>query len=205
MPRGPRLLRPVKTGRLPTEHACAGGLCVVFFAANARRARPHTIDRGFSARHCVRTTAVGCNPRGHSFRTLCRAARARFAPWRTGRQPTEHLALADLACLSSRPTRAALHPSTLAKVLPHRHRARSAADGCKRRDHSIRSPCRAACARFAPRSTVRPPTEHAHGGGLGVVVFSASARRAPPHAVGRDSSAPTPRQVGDCGFGCSWP
>ena len=40
--------------------------------------------------HRARSVAVGCEPRGHSFRTPCRAARARFNTWRIGRQPTEH-------------------------------------------------------------------------------------------------------------------
>ena len=116
-------------------------------------------------------------------------------------RPRSTRALADLAWLSSRPTRGALHPTPLAEALLHRHRARSAAAASKRRDHSFRIPWRAARARFAPWRTGRPPTEHARAGGLGVVVFAANAGRAPPHAVGRGSSSPTPRQVGGCGFG----
>ena len=112
-------------------------------------------------------------------------------------------ALADLAWLSLRPTRGALHPTPLAEALLHRHRARSAAAASERRDQRIRLAWRATRARFAPWRTSRPPTEHAGAGGLGVVVFAANARRAPPHAVGRGSSSPTPRQVGGCGFGTS--
>ena len=41
-------------------------------------------------RHRARTEALRCAPRSYSFRTPCRAARTRVAPWRTGRQPTEH-------------------------------------------------------------------------------------------------------------------
>ena len=37
-----------------------------------------------------------------------------------------------------------------------------------------------------------------------MVVFAANARRAPPHAVGRGSTAPTLHQVGGCGFKVSW-
>ena len=120
-------------------------------------------------------------------------------------RPRSTRALADLAWLSSRPTRDALHPTPLAEALLHRHRARSAAAASKRRGHRVRLPWRAARARFAPWRTGRPPTEHARAGGLGVVVFAANARRAPPHAVGRGSSSPTPRQVGGCGFETSWP
>ena len=40
---------------------------------------------------------------------------------------------------------------------------------------------------------------------LGAVVCAANSRRAPPHAVGRGSSAQTPRFVGGCGFKTSLP
>ena len=40
---------PWRTGRPPTEHAGAGGLGVVVFAANARRARSHAVGRGSSS------------------------------------------------------------------------------------------------------------------------------------------------------------
>ena len=41
-------------------------------------------------RHRARSAAAASKHLGHSFRVLCRAARARFAPWRTGHPPTEH-------------------------------------------------------------------------------------------------------------------
>ena len=118
-------------------------------------------------------------------------------------RPRSTLALADLAWLSSRRTRGALHPTPLAEALVHRHRARSAAAASKRRNRRIRIPWRAARARFAPWRTSRPLTEHVRAGGLGVVVFAANTGRVPPHAVGRGSSSPTPRQVGSCGFEAS--
>ena len=40
---------------------------------------------------------------------------------------------------------------------------------------------------------------------LGAVICAANSRRAPPHAVGRGSSAQTPRFVGGCGFEPSLP
>ena len=118
--------------------------------------------------------------------------------------PQSARALADLEWSFSRPTQAALHTTPLAEALLHRYRARSAAMASKQRDHSFQTPCRAAHVRFAPWRAGRPPTEHARAGGLGVVVFAANAGRATPHAVGRGSSSPTPRQVGGCGFGTSW-
>ena len=262
---------PWRTGRPLTEHARAGGLGVVVFAANARHAPPHAVGRGSSSptprqvggcgfetpwpqrptsvargpralrpvenrptahgarraladlawlssrptrdtlhptplaeallhRHRARSAAAASKRRAYSFES--RAAQpARASPrGEPADRPRSTRALADLAWLSSRPTRDALHPTPLAEALLHRHRARSAAVAFERRGHSVRVPCRAARARFAPWRTGRPPTEHARAGGLGVVVFAANARRAPPHAVGRGSSSPTPRQVGGCGF-----
>ena len=254
---------PWRTSRPPTERAGAGGLGVVVFAANARRARSHAVGRvsspptlrqvdgcGFRTSMSLRPTTVSRDPRALrpvENQPMTKGARARWRTWRLSSQPTrdalhptplaeallhrhrarsaaaaskrvDHVsksrgarparasprgepadrprstrALADLAWLSSRPTRDALHPTPLAEALLHRHRARSAAAASKRRDHCVRIPWRAARARFALWRTSRPPTEHARAGGLGVVVFAANTRHAPPHAVGRGSSSPTPR------------
>ena len=65
-------------------------------------------------RHRNRSAATTLELSYHSFRVPWRAARARFAPWRTGRPPPRSTrALADLALLSSRPTRGELHPTSL--------------------------------------------------------------------------------------------
>jgi len=108
--------------------------------------------------------------------------------------------LADLAWLSSRPTRGALQPTMLGEALLHRHRARSAAAALKRRNQRFRILWLAARALFASWRTSQPPTEQLRGGGLGVVIFAANAGRTAAHAVGRGSSSPTPNQVGGCGF-----
>ena len=113
-------------------------------------------------------------------------------------RPRSTRTVADLAWLSSRPAHDALHPTPLAETLLHRLRARSATAASDARGHSALIPCHAAHARFTPWRTDPPPTEHARAGGLGVVVFSPSARRAPPHAVGRGFSALSPSQVGGC-------
>ena len=81
-------------------------------------------------------------------------------------------ALADLAWLSSRPMRGTLHPTPLAEALLHRHRVRSAATASRRRNQSVQVPWRAACARFSPSRTSRPPTRHARTGGFGMVAWS---------------------------------
>ena len=115
-------------------------------------------------------------------------------------RPWSTRALADSAWLSSRPTRCAFHPTPLPEYIFHRHHARSAAAASEQRHRSFRVPWRVARARFAPWRTGQPPAEHARAGGLGMVFFEANPGRAAPHAVGRGSSAPKPRQVGGCGF-----
>ena len=74
--------------------------------------------------------------------------------------PRSTCALADLAWLSSRPTRDALHPMPLAEALPHRHRPRSAATASKRLDHLVRISWRAARACFAPWRTEPTAMKH---------------------------------------------
>ena len=86
-------------------------------------------------RYCARPTAAGSKPCDHGFRAPCRTARARFAPWKTGRSPTEHTKRsADLAWLSSWPTSDAHHPTPFAAALRHRHRARPTAVASEHRD-----------------------------------------------------------------------
>ena len=41
-------------------------------------------------RNLASLAAAASNRHDYMFRIPCRAARARFAPWRTGHQPTEH-------------------------------------------------------------------------------------------------------------------
>ena len=124
-PRGELADRPQST------RALADLVLVVVFAANAERAPPHAIGRGSSSTTPRQVSSCGFAMKCHRIQFPCRAIRARFASWRTG----------------------------------------------------------------------RPPTEHARVGGLGVVAFAANPGHAPPHAVGRGSSSPTPRQVGGYGFG----
>ena len=52
-------------------------------------ARPH--------RHCARSAAAALTCGNHRFRAPWCAPRARFAPWRTGRRPTEHAPWCDTA------------------------------------------------------------------------------------------------------------
>ena len=112
--------------------------------------------------HRHRARSSGATPKRHNQRLLVpwRAARAHFVTCRISRPPTEHARSADLARLSLRPTRNALHPTSLAEALLHRHRARSARASSERRNRKfiiIRWP--AAHARFVTWRTSRLPTE----------------------------------------------
>ena len=113
-------------------------------------------------RHRARSAAAASSCRNRRSLVPWRVARARFAPWRTSRPPTEHaLRAADLARLSSWPTRDALYPTPLAEAPLNRHCAMSAAAASKRRNRLFLVPWHAARARFVTSRTSRPPTEHA--------------------------------------------
>ena len=206
MARGPRALRPVENQ--PTAHGARARWRTWRGCLRSQRAT-RSIPRRWP-RLFFTDTAPGRRLRlrnvvatASEFR-VARPARASPRGEQADR-PRSTRALADLAWLSLRPTRGALHPTPLAEAPLHRHRARSAAAASRRVITAFELQWRAARARFAPWRTSRPPTEHARAGGLGVVVFAANARRAPSHAVGRGSSSPTPRQVGGCGFETSLP
>ena len=182
---------PWSTGRPPIEHARAGRLGVVVFAANAGRAPPHALDEAPLHRHRARSAAAAGKRRDHSFRTPCRAARARFVNLRSGRPPTEHVRAGRLGVVvstSRRCTRLFFTDNVPGRRLRLRTNVIEAFESRSARP-----------ARASPRRSGSPPTEHTRAGRLGVVVFAANAGRAPPHAVGRGSSSPTPHQVGGCG------
>ena len=156
-------------------------------------------------RHRARSAAAASNRRNRLFLVPWRAARARFVTWRTSRPPTENaLRARDLARLSARPTRDALHPTPLAEALLHRHCARSAAAASNRRSRLFLVPWRAARARFVTWRTRadRPQSMHfvlrAWRGCLRGQLAMRSTPRRWPRLL-----AQTPRQVGGCGFGPS--
>ena len=175
---------PWRSGGRPTKHALAVGLGVVVFSATGQRALPSAVGRGSSSptlRHVggcgfgTSQTPIG----SHAARPTCASPRGEPADG-----PHSTRALADLAWLSSWPRRVMLHSTPLTEALLHRHRAKSAVAASKHRGHRVLSPWRAARAQLAPTRTSLRPTEHVRAGGLGVVVFAANARHAPPHAVG---------------------
>ena len=93
-----------------------------------------------------------------------------------------------------------------AEARTHQHGDRSAEQASNGFNHCVRIPWRAARTCFAPWVEYRPTNHGAHAAqcGLGVVVLWADVRRAPPHVIGRGSTAPTPRQVGGTGFERPW-
>ena len=186
MARGPRALRPMENQ--PTAHRARTlrcGLGAVVFAANSRRAPPHTDGRGsWRIRH-ARSVATAYVYRSRRFVVPWRAARARFAPWRTSRPPTEHaLCAADLARLSARSTCDALHPTPLADTLLQRHCAGSAAAASQRHNRLSIVPWRAARSCFVTWSD--QPTAHRERTarcGLGAVVCAANSLSLPPTSL----------------------
>ena len=108
---------------------------VVVVWANSRRAP--------SLRRCPRLgrtdTAASRRLRHRNTAVTAFDSRAARPPRASPREepadrPRSTHALSDLAWLSSRPTRDALHPTPLAETLVHRHRPRSAAAALERRD-----------------------------------------------------------------------
>ena len=148
-------------------------------AASRHWTRLFFIDTATGRRLRPRNTVIEAS-KSRGARPSCASPREEPAD-----RPRSTRALADfLAWLSSRSTRGAVHPTSLAEAPLQRHRDRSAAAASKFRDHRFRFRWRAPPARFAPWRTGRLPTEHVRPGGLGVVVFAASAGRVPSHAVG---------------------
>ena len=75
---------------------------------------PTSMAEGLPHRHRARSAAATSKRCDRPVRTPWRATRALIAPWRTACGPQTPRALADLAWLSSRPTRETLHPTLLA-------------------------------------------------------------------------------------------
>ena len=106
-----------RTGRPPTEHERACGVGVVVFTANAERSPSHAVGRGSTSTELCHATAQASHLREHSFRSPCRAARARVAPWRTGQPSIEHARWRTLrGCLCSQ-RRARSTPHRVPRVL----------------------------------------------------------------------------------------
>ena len=104
----------------------AGGLGVVVFAVNAGALHPTPLDEAPLYHHRARTAAVISNDVATAIER--RAARPAYDLPRSepAGRPRSMCALADLAWLSSRPTRGALQPTPSVEALLYRHHARSA-------------------------------------------------------------------------------
>ena len=189
-PRDPRALRPVDNrptvhgarARWRTWRSCLRG-------QRATRSTPCRWPKLFFTDTAPRRRLWLRKGRGHRIQPLWCAASARFPLWRTGRRPTEHARAEDVVWLSSWPTRNAFHPTPLAETHLHRHCAMSVSAASNRRHPRVQPSWCVARARFALLRTGRRSAEYARAGGIGVVVFAVNMRRAPHHAVGRDSSS----------------
>ena len=151
-------------------------------------------------RNLASSAATASDRRNYSFRILCRAARARFAPSETGRPPMEHARAGGLDVVVCAANAGRAPPYTVGRgsssPTPRQ------VGGCgfemfwSQRLKSVPlGPC--ALRPVDNRSTAHGA--HAHWRTL-VVVCAANVGCAPPYTVGRGSSITTPRQVGGCGF-----
>ena len=174
---------PWRTSRPPTEHVRAGGLGVVIFAANAGRAPPHVRDA------VIETSEFRGARHAHALPREKPADR-----------PQSTCTLADLARLSSRANARRASPHAVGRGSSSPTPRQVGGYGFEATYPKLPDSVPRGTRVVRPRKSGRPPTEHTRAGGLRVVVFAASAGRAPPHAVGRGSSSTTPRQVGGCGF-----
>ena len=208
--RGPRALRHVENQ--PTVQRACTLRCVlgaVVCAANSRRAPPHAVGRGSSP--LTPRFVGGCGFESswpYLSHPVTRGARALR---HVDNRPTAQRALVSARCVlgavvcAANSRRAPPHafgrsssPPTLCQV-----------GGCGFETSlpPVSSPV--ALGRRALHHVENQPTAHralvSARCVLGAVVCAANSRRAPPHAVGRSSSPPTPCQVGGCGFGPSLP
>ena len=202
-PRGKSADRPRSTRRA----AWTGRGCVVGCGPTRGALPPHAVSQGSTA-STPRQVGGTAFKRSSSLRSnpMARVARA-LRP--VENRPTAHGAraaqrgLGDLAWLCCWPTWGALPSTPSAGAQPHQHRDRSASRPLRSLVTSFES-CGARRARSSPRGELtdhpRSTRHAARTWRLGVVVSWANAGRAPFHAVGRGSTAPTPRQVGGTAF-----
>ena len=207
--RGARALRHVDNQ--PTaQRALVSARCVlgaVVCAANSRRAPPHAFGRSSSP-------PTLCQVGGCGFETSLPSvsspvARGPRALRHVENQPTAHRAL---HC-ALRAWRGCLRGQLATRSTPRRWPRLLSTDTAPGRRLRLRTSLPSVSSPVArgPRAlrhVENQPTAHRACTArcvLGAVVCAANSRRAPPHAVGRGSSPPTPRQVGGCGFESSLP
>ena len=161
-----------------------------------------------SHQHRHRLTARGSDVVSRRVRQSWRAARALFAPWSNGRPFTEYARLAVKTLRGYVPDAGRAPPHAVGRgsaASPPRQVGGTAFKFVvailfeSRGAQPVSFPTRRVLAN-------RPwGTRHTPLCGLGMVLLWANKRRTPPHAVGRGSTAPKPRQVGGTSFGSFWP
>ena len=152
-------------------------------------------------RHRPRSAAVISKRRCYLNWLPWRETRSWFAPWRTGRRPTEHahaggLGVGVLAANARRAPPYAIRRGSYSQTARQIGGCDFETSWPPHSDPMARDPR----AHRPVENTGRRPTDTARASGLGVVVFTAIALHAPTYAVGQGSSSPTPCQVGGCNF-----
>ena len=188
---------PWRTIQPATTHTLSAACLARLSARQTRNAlHPTPLTEAPLRRHRDLSAAVASNRRGRLLLIPWRAARARFVTWRTRRPPIAHLSLraACLARLSARP-----------RSNPRRRPRLICTDTAPGQRMQLRT---FVSVSFTSRGARRASHRHVENQPiahralvsarylLGAVVCAANSRRAPPHAVGRGASPPTPRSVG---------
>ena len=198
--RGPRALRPVENP--PTAHRAnaLANLAWLYSQPTRSTLHPTPLAEAPLQHNLARSVAVASNIHGYSFRIPCRAARARFAPWRTHRPPTEHARAGGLGVVVFAANAGRAPPRAVGRGSS----SPTQKTGQRLRLRNVMSIafefCAARPARALPCGEPADRPQSKCAGGLGVVVFAANAERDPSHAVGRGSNSTQPRLVGGCGI-----
>ena len=212
MARSARGLRPV-VNQPTARRALVSARCelgAVVCAANSQRALPHAVGRGSSAQTPRFVGGCGFGPSLTSrFRPVACDARALR---HVENQPTTHRALVTACCVLG----AVVCAANSRRAPPHAVGRGSSAQKPRlvgscgfEPSFPVSFSSRGALRARALRPVENPPTARralvSARCVLGAGVCAANSRRAPPHPVGRGSSAQTPRFVGGCGFKTSLP
>ena len=145
---------------------------------------PTALDEAPLHRYRARSAAAASKRRVCRIHIPCCATRAPFDPWRIDPPPTEYAPAGGLGVVGFAVNAPRTPPHAVGRGSSSPTRTRSGAAALKYHGKRVQIMCHAARARFDLWRTGRWPTKHTLAVGLGMVVFAANARHAPPHAVG---------------------
>ena len=156
---------------------------------------------GYADRSAAEDSKYFCQRAQISWRT----SRSRIAPWSSGRRTAERSAQRGLGVVVVRANARRAPPPQSAEARPDQHCDQWAAGGSKDLDQRVKNSWHSSCARIVPWSSGRRITEHPPSSAeLAWFCCGPTCGALHPDAVGRDSTAPTLRQVSSTAFERSW-